>query len=168
MDPLRNPFSPGAGSPPPELVGRDPILEQARILLGRTKLKRPEKSMLLTGLRGVGKTVLLNEIERLARAEGYHTVLIEALAAGTQVISTNCPSGPREILQDGRLGALVPVGDAAALAAAIRVRLDHPSPPVPLETLEPFTSAAAVDHYLRIIEQVSGRTIDQEPSCSLV
>jgi hypothetical protein len=79
VDPLRNPFSPGAGSPPPELVGRDPILEQARILLGRTKLKRPEKSMLLTGLRGVGKTVLLNEIERLAKADGYHTVLIEAL-----------------------------------------------------------------------------------------
>jgi len=79
MDPLRNPFSPGAGSPPPELVGRDPILEQTRILLGRTKLKRSEKSILLTGLRGVGKTVLLNEIERLAKAEGYRTILIEAL-----------------------------------------------------------------------------------------
>jgi len=78
MDPIKNPFSPGAGSPPPELVGRDPILERARILLGRTKLKRPEKSMLLTGLRGVGKTVLLNEIERLARAEGYRTIFIEA------------------------------------------------------------------------------------------
>src|SRR5215213_9350016 len=79
MDPIKNPFSPGAGSPPPELVGRDPILEQARILLGRTKLKRPEKSMLLTGLRGVGKTVLLNEIERLAKSDGYRTILIEAL-----------------------------------------------------------------------------------------
>jgi hypothetical protein len=79
MDPITNPFSPGAGSPPPELVGRDPILEQARILLGRTRLKRSEKSMLLTGLRGVGKTVLLNEIERLAKADGYRTVLIEAL-----------------------------------------------------------------------------------------
>lgn len=79
MDPIKNPFSPGAGSPPPELVGRDPILEQARILLGRVKQKRSEKSMLLTGLRGVGKTVLLNEIERLAKAEGYRTFLIEAL-----------------------------------------------------------------------------------------
>ena len=53
MDPIKNPFSPGAGSPPPELVGRDPILEQARILLGRVKHKKSEKSMLLTGLRGV-------------------------------------------------------------------------------------------------------------------
>jgi AAA ATPase domain len=78
MDPIKNPFSPGAGSPPPELVGRDPILEQARILLGRIKEKRPEKSMLLTGLRGVGKTVLLNEIERLAKADGYRTIVIEA------------------------------------------------------------------------------------------
>src|SRR6266446_10667029 len=78
MDPIKNPFSPGAGSPPPELAGRDPILEQARILLGRVKQKRPEKSMLLTGLRGVGKTVLLNEIERMAKTAGYRTLAIEA------------------------------------------------------------------------------------------
>ncbi len=78
MDPIKNPFSPGAGAPPPELVGRDPILEEAAILLGRIKRKRPEKSMLLTGLRGVGKTVLLNEIERKAREDGYRTILIEA------------------------------------------------------------------------------------------
>lgn len=78
MDPIKNPFSPGAGSPPPELVGRDPILEQARILLGRVKQKKPEKSMLLTGLRGVGKTVLLNEIKRMADSDGYSTIAIEA------------------------------------------------------------------------------------------
>ena len=78
MDPIDNPFSPGAGAPPPELVGRDPLLEQARILLGRVKQKRPEKSLLLTGLRGVGKTVLLNDIERMAKAAGYQTILLEA------------------------------------------------------------------------------------------
>src|SRR5271167_1746651 len=78
MDPIKNPFSPGAGSPPPELVGRDPILDQARILLRRVKQKRPEKSMLLTGLRGVGKTVLLNEIEHMATGERYRTISIEA------------------------------------------------------------------------------------------
>jgi hypothetical protein len=59
-------------------VGRDGVREQARILLGRIKEKRPEKSMLLTGLRGVGKTVLLNEIERLAIAADYRTVSVEA------------------------------------------------------------------------------------------
>ena len=78
MDAIRNPFSPGAGSPPPELVGREGVLEQARILLGRVRLKRPEKSMLLTGLRGVGKTVLLNAMERMALKAGYHTVSVEA------------------------------------------------------------------------------------------
>lgn len=78
MDPIKNPFSPGAGAPPPELVGRDPLLEQARILLGRVKQKRPEKSLLLTGLRGVGKTVLLNDIERMAKSAGYQTILLEA------------------------------------------------------------------------------------------
>lgn len=78
VDPLKNPFSPGAGSPPPELVGRDPLLEQARVLLGRVKQHRPENSMLLTGLRGVGKTVLLNHIERMAKEAHYLTVTIEA------------------------------------------------------------------------------------------
>jgi hypothetical protein len=78
MDAIKNPFSPGAGSRPPELVGREGILEQARILLGRIKEKRPEKSILLTGLRGVGKTVLLNDIEQLAAKTGYHTVPLEA------------------------------------------------------------------------------------------
>lgn len=78
MDKIRNPFSPGAGSPPPELAGRDGILEQASVLLGRVRAKRPEKSLILTGLRGVGKTVLLNEIERMALGAGYRTVLVEA------------------------------------------------------------------------------------------
>lgn len=78
MDKIKNPFSPGAGSPPPELAGRDGILEEARVLLGRVRARRPEKSLLLTGLRGVGKTVLLNEIERMAQSAGYRTILVEA------------------------------------------------------------------------------------------
>jgi len=78
MDPIKNPFSPGAGSPPPELAGRAPVLEQARILLGRVLSGKPEKSLMLTGLRGVGKTVLLNEVRRMAQEAGYRTVLVEA------------------------------------------------------------------------------------------
>lgn len=78
MDKVQNPFSPGAGSPPPELAGREGILEQARVLFGRVLARKPEKSLLLTGLRGVGKTVLLNEIERIAAAAGFRTILVEA------------------------------------------------------------------------------------------
>ena len=78
MDPITNPFSPGAGSPPPELAGREATLEQARILLGRVRQKRSEKSMLLTGLRGVGKTVLLNKIKGMASSDGYRPISIEA------------------------------------------------------------------------------------------
>jgi glycosyltransferase involved in cell wall biosynthesis len=84
--------------------------------------------------------------------EGLPTVLIEALAAGTRVVSTDCPSGPREILQDGRLGALVPVGDAAALAEAMLDALERPAATLPPDALTPFTRDAAVDHYLRLIE----------------
>ena len=78
MNPIKNPFSPGAGSPPPELAGRAPVLEQARILLGRVMIGKSEKSLMLTGLRGAGKTVLLNEVRRMAQESGYRTVLVEA------------------------------------------------------------------------------------------
>ena len=78
MDRIANPFSPGAGAPPPELAGREAILEQAHVLFGRVKARRPEKSLLMTGLRGVGKTVLLNEMERMPLKEGYRTIFIEA------------------------------------------------------------------------------------------
>src|SRR3989344_2827762 len=78
MDALHNPFSPGAGAPPPQLAGRNDILQQALMTLARIKHKRSEKSMLLVGLRGTGKTVLLYEISKLAEKEGYHAIMIEA------------------------------------------------------------------------------------------
>lgn len=78
MDPVLNPFTPGAGVPPRALVGRDRELEQAAILLGRLEVGNPERSMVLTGLRGVGKTVLLGRMRRLARANGWLTVSFEA------------------------------------------------------------------------------------------
>ncbi len=78
MDPLQNPFSPGAGAPPPELAGREIIVENARIALGRTIRGRSSQSQILLGLRGTGKTVLLNEIEGLAEAEHYLTSFVEA------------------------------------------------------------------------------------------
>jgi len=78
MDPLRNPFSPGSGNPPPELAGRDELLEQARVTLGRVKAGRFEQGLMLVGLRGVGKTVLLNKTRELAEGAGYAIVMVES------------------------------------------------------------------------------------------
>jgi hypothetical protein len=78
MDRAKNPFSPGAGTPPPELAGRATILEDAMVALTRVKNGRAEKSMILVGLRGVGKTVLLGEIQHLAEIEGYKVTFVEA------------------------------------------------------------------------------------------
>jgi hypothetical protein len=78
MDAVRNPFSPGAGSPPPELVGREDVIAQCEILLARILKGRAEKSLLLTGLRGVGKTVLLNRMAQICEETKYHTIQIEA------------------------------------------------------------------------------------------
>ncbi|MCP4315869.1 MAG: ATP-binding protein [Hyphomicrobiales bacterium] len=78
MDPYLNPFAPGAGSRPPELAGRDEILKQAKISCGRAIKGRHARSLMLLGLRGTGKTVLLNEIERIGKAEGLLTSKIEA------------------------------------------------------------------------------------------
>lgn len=78
MDPIRNPFSPGAGTPPPELAGRDELRESLRIALERARIGRSAKSAMLVGLRGVGKTVLLDRVREDAEAAGIHTVRIEA------------------------------------------------------------------------------------------
>lgn len=78
MNPIRDPFSPSAGSPPPELAGRDELRESIHIALERARIGRPAKSAMLVGLRGVGKTVLLDRLRMDAESSGIHTVRIEA------------------------------------------------------------------------------------------
>jgi hypothetical protein len=78
MDPVRNPYAPGAGQRPPELAGRDRELQQFDIVLERIARQRPERSMILTGLRGVGKTVLLNSLRSAAIGRLWGTGKIEA------------------------------------------------------------------------------------------
>ena len=75
---IENPFSPGAGAPPPALVGRSEILEKARLALARLQRRKSEKSFLLVGLRGVGKTVLLNKIDDIVEKYNCHSIYIEA------------------------------------------------------------------------------------------
>ena len=78
MDPIRNPYAPGAGQRPPELAGRDRELRQFEVTLERVAAGRPERSMVLSGLRGVGKTVLLNALRSLAVKRAWGTGKVEA------------------------------------------------------------------------------------------
>lgn len=129
---------------------RDPLLALAR------ELELTDHDVALLGFRenpfaymGASSVFVLS-----SAWEGLPTVLIEALASGTRVVSTDCPSGPREILQGGHLGALVPVGDPGAMAEAILAALARPNGTVPADSLLPFTRDAATGHYLRLIESV--------------
>ena len=120
----------------------------------------------MTGDVVSSRTTTANALAFMARSgvfvlssarEGLPTVLIEALAAGAPVVSTDCHSGPREILQGGRLGTLVPVSDSEALAKAINATLDSSRAAAPPSALEPFTMDAAVNRYLEVIDRVSSR-----------
>src|SRR3978361_2030423 len=78
VDPVRDPYAPGAGQRPPELAGRDAELSTFEVLLERIARGRPERSVVLTGLRGVGKTVLLNAMRSAAGRRGWGTGKLEA------------------------------------------------------------------------------------------
>ena len=119
MDPIRNPYAPGAGQRPPELAGRDPQLDAFRFVIERVSRGRPERSIVLVGLRGVGKTVLLNATRSLAVRAGWGTGKLEAR--------------PDQ-------GIRRPLG--AALHMAIR-ELGHPDATAVLSTLKAFVERAA-------------------------
>ncbi len=93
-----------------------------------------------------------------SRWEGLPTVLVEALAVGTPVVSTDCPSGPAEILEGGRFGPLVKQGDEKALAHAVLHTLQQPRSPVQAHVYERFTIEYALKHYVRLIDEVCQAT----------
>ena len=82
MNPVKNPFAPGAGSQPPELAGRDSIISDADIAIQRILAGKNSRSQILTGLRGTGKTVLLNKIENDAESHGHITSFVESPEKG--------------------------------------------------------------------------------------
>ena len=79
MDPIKSPYTPGAGSPPPELAGRGAVRETAAVALQRQVLGHHSQSIIMVGLRGVGKTVLLDQIQQDAEAAGIAALSIESL-----------------------------------------------------------------------------------------
>ncbi len=86
-DPVANPYAPGAGTPPPALVGRDHIIEGAHIALRRLRSARAGQHLLITGLRGVGKTVLLGKLAALAEHVGYRVIRVEAIGGDDTIRS---------------------------------------------------------------------------------
>jgi glycosyltransferase involved in cell wall biosynthesis len=88
--------------------------------------------------------------------EALPTVLIEALALGVPIVSTDCASGPTEILRCGQYGRLVPVGNVEALATAMRETLSEPHRSIPDDALRPFFLDSAVDRYVELIEELTG------------
>jgi glycosyltransferase involved in cell wall biosynthesis len=86
-----------------------------------------------------------------SRFEGLGNALIEAMACGTAVVSTDCPSGPAEILEGGRWGRLVPVGDSHALAKALEAALEDRSPPDVRRRAAEFTVERSASEYLRLL-----------------
>lgn len=78
MSPIDNPYSPGAGAPPPELAGRDEVRENVKVAIMRAARGNPAQNVLLVGLRGVGKTVLLDRIREDAEQGGIHTLRVES------------------------------------------------------------------------------------------
>jgi hypothetical protein len=126
MDPRRNPFAPGAGTPPPELAGRTAMLERVAIALDRIRAGRAAQSVILYGLRGVGKTVLLNEMRLAAEAVGIVTVSIES-PEDRSLPAMLAPSLRAALLRMDRIAA---VGDGAkralrALAGFVKLKLRY-------------------------------------------
>jgi hypothetical protein len=131
MDALRNPYTPGAGTRPPALTGRDSELEQFALLLGRLERGRPEQSLLITGLRGVGKTVLLDAFEGIAIERGW-------FASSTEITS------------DTRLAKVVATMTREALLDFRRVERVREGARRALSILKAFTIATGVGVDIRL------------------
>jgi glycosyltransferase involved in cell wall biosynthesis len=150
------------------------------LILGDSKKSTSRDELLqLAGELGVADDVDLpgfvtNPLAYMARAsvfalssawEGLPGVLIEAMACGCPVVSTDCPGGSREILNDGRVGPLVPVGDADALAKAICALIDAPTPrDVLLARAADFDVDRAVESYLQLFANTVARRRGDGPS----
>lgn len=125
MDPIRNPYTPGAGTRPSELAGRDQEIENFRILIARLLAGRGEQSQIVTGLRGVGKTVLLNTFEDLAEQASYLTAFRELTQESS--LPELLAKDTQRLLRELKLGAKVAAAVRAGLSTLGAFKLTDPN-----------------------------------------
>ncbi len=156
-DPVANPYAPGAGTPPPELVGRDAILDRADIALQRLRAARTTQHQLLTGLRGVGKTVLLGTLAAVGEHHGFRVIRLEAVGGDDSI--TSLLRQARRILDDldhspRVLRAMRSIDSVSVTLGGTGLRVDRAATPPDREALADVIvdlAAAAAEHELGVM-----------------
>ncbi|MCB9879167.1 MAG: ATP-binding protein [Planctomycetes bacterium] len=161
MDPILNPYAPGAGTPPPELAGRDALFEQVRVGLARLRRKLPTKSVMLVGLRGVGKTVLLDRMRADAEREGVHALRIEA-PEGRSLPALLAPQLRQSLLQLSRTAAARSLADRAlralaGFAKALKVKYGDIEVGIDLEPEKGLADNGDLEHDLQALLEAAGQ-----------
>jgi len=160
MDPRTNPYAPGAGTPPPELAGRDKLIEAAAVALDRIKEGLSARSLVMYGLRGVGKTVLLNQMRLDAEANGTVTVPIEA-PEGRSLPAILLPSLRSSMIRVSRSEATKSglkkiLGILASFAKAFRMKYADIEFSIDIEPEEGIADSGDLEHDLTELLQVIG------------
>jgi hypothetical protein len=160
MDPVKNPYAPGAGTPPPELAGRDALRESVRIAIERTRRGLPTKSVLLVGLRGVGKTVLLDRMREDAESTGVRSMRIEA-PEGRSLPGMLAPQLRLTLLQLSRVeraknAAQRALRGLAGFASALKVKYDDIEVGLDLEPEPGLADNGDLEHDLMALLDATG------------
>jgi hypothetical protein len=160
MDPRKNPYAPGAGTPPPELAGRDKLIDAAAVALDRIKEGLSARSLVMYGLRGVGKTVLLNQMRLDAEANGTITIPIEA-PEGRSLPAILLPSLRSSMIRVSRSEATKSglkkiLGILASFAKAFRMKYEDIEFSIDIEPEEGIADSGDLEHDLTELLQVIG------------
>ncbi len=161
MDPITNPYAPGAGTPPPELAGRDELLRSIDIATQRVRIGRQAKSVLMIGLRGVGKTVLLDRMREQAEAAGLHTLRVEA-PEGRSLPAILAPQLRQALLRLSRSEQARELGRRALRALAgfarsLKVKYDDIEVGIDLEPEAGLADNGDLEHDLQALLEAAGR-----------
>lgn len=162
MDPVANPYTPGAGTPPPELAGRDALLRTVDIAAQRVRAGKQAKSVLMIGLRGVGKTVLLDRMREQAEAGNMHTLRIEA-PEGRSLPAMLAPQLRQALLRLSRQERARELGRRAlqalaGFAKALKVKYEDIEVGIDFEPEAGLADNGDLEHDLQALLEAAGQT----------